>query len=79
MSNVAWVCKKQGGCVKVTFTSGWPWVRETASGRILNDGCSGTDNGFLTLEPTDEVIMLQKGGTFTPTGPVLGEVKIGNR
>ncbi len=77
MSNVAWIVKKSGGAIKVTFTSGWPWVKETATGKILNDGCSGTDHGFITLEETDEVVMLQKGGEFTPTGPVLGEVKIG--
>lgn len=80
MSGVAWICKKEGCYVKVTFTSGWPWVREIAGGdRILNDGCNGTDNGFITLEPTDQVIILQKGGTFTPAGRVLGEVKIGSR
>jgi hypothetical protein len=33
--------------------------------------------GFLILEPTDQVISLHQGGEFIPTGPVLGEVKIG--
>ena len=77
MRNVAWIIKKNGSAIKVTFTSGWPWVKETASDKILTDGCSGINNGFITLEPTDEIVMLQNGGEFTPTGPVLGEVKIG--
>jgi hypothetical protein len=75
--NVAWVIKSGGGALKVTFTSGWPWVRDTEDGKILTDGCSGNGNGFLILEPTDQVISLHQGGEFIPTGPVLGEVKIG--
>lgn len=77
MHNVAWIVKSGGGAVKVTFTSGWPWVRNMETGRILTDGCSGNAYGFLTLEPTDQVVMLQQGGEFKPTGPVLGEVTIG--
>ena len=77
MRNVAWIIKKSGSAIKVTFTSGWPWVKETASGKILTDGCSGTNNGFITLEPTDEIVMLQNGGEFTPAGTVFGEVRIG--
>ena len=77
MSSVAWVIKSGGGAIKVTFTSGWPWVKDTASGKILTDGCTGNENGFIGLEPTDQVISLHQGGEFTPTGPVLGEVKIG--
>ncbi len=76
-SNVAWIIKSGGSALKVTFTSGWPWVRDTDSGKILTDGCSGNVYGFLILEPTDQVICLRQGGVFTPSGPVLGEVKIG--
>lgn len=78
MKNVAWVIKNGGGAIKVTFTNGWPWVRDTANGRILTDGCSGETNGFLSLESTDQVVSLHRGAEFTPTGPVLGEVKIGS-
>jgi hypothetical protein len=76
-NNVAWIIKNGGGAVKVTFTSGWPWVKETASGRILTDGCSGNTYGFMPLEPTDQVIILQQGGEFKPAGVTLGEVMIG--
>ncbi len=77
MSNVAWIIKKSGGAIKVTFTSGWPWVKKTSTDRILNDGCCGTENGFVTLEESDEVVILNRGGEFAPCGPVLGEVRIG--
>jgi hypothetical protein len=76
-NNVAWIVKNGDGAVKVTFTSGWPWVEETSRGRILTDGCSGNMYGFMTLEPTDQVIILQQGGEFKPTGATLGEVRIG--
>lgn len=81
MQNVAYILKGKIGSVKVIFTDGWPWVRETASNRILTDGCSGDGDGFITLDEKDEVIILQKGERnhpqFNSEYPVLAEITIG--
>lgn len=77
MSGVAWVIKSDNSAFEVTFTSGWPWVKDSAGKRTLTDGCSGDRGGFISLESTDRVIVLHQGGEFTPEGPILGRVKIG--
>jgi len=77
MSGVAWVIKSDNSAFEVTFTTGWPWVKNNAGGRILTDGCSGDEGGFISLESTDRVIILHQGGKFTPQGLFLGRVKIG--
>lgn len=75
--SVAWIIKQNNTVIKVTFTSGWPWVRETATGKVLADGCNGNENGYVPLEPSDQVVITNRGAQFTPKGTIVGEVTIG--
>ncbi len=78
MSVTAWIVKSDGRALKVTYVSGWPWVREDQGGsRMLTNGCSGDRYGYLVLEPTDQVILPRQGADFTPNGAIIGEVTIG--
>lgn len=83
MENVAYILKGKIGSVKVIFTEGWPWIRETASGKILTDGCGGDGNGYIQLAESDEVLMSIKGERNQPEVeskyPVLAEVVIGRK
>ena len=81
MNNIAYILKGRTGSIKVIFETGWPWIKKTASGRTLTDGCAGDRNGYITLDEADEVLMFHEG-VHRPiqielTHPVLAEVRIG--
>ncbi|MBP6888783.1 MAG: hypothetical protein KBC21_03705 [Candidatus Pacebacteria bacterium] len=69
--------------MKVTYVSGWPWVKDVSEGdrqypKVLTDACSGEKKAKLMLAPDDEVILLSgEKAEFKPKVPIIGEIVFG--
>lgn len=83
--HVCWIISPGGAAKKVTYKSGFPWLKKNERvgdqlgyARVLTCGCSGEGGGYVLVHESEEVVILgAEKSTFVPTGQIIGEITLG--